>query len=337
VSPPAVTLAMARVLVIGGNLFIGRALVEQLLERGDEVTIMHRGQGTPWGAQVGEIRCDRNDVAAVRSALLGTTFELVYDNVYDWQRGTSAEQVSAAATAAASDKLRRYVFTSSVAVYPPGGAYDESDELVPADYPLLYGVQKAESERALFELERTQGIPVTTIRPAFIYGPRNPFEREAFFWERMLAGRPIIVPEDGLSTMQWVHVKDVARGAVLGGEADGRKSGRAYNLAGSPITQLEYLRLLGGAAGVTPKLVHVPREVLLKKGGQLTVPPLYFGAFLDIPPITVRNDRARAELGLELMPMEEGLRDTFRWHQSQERPAADYTWEDGVLAEWLSR
>ena len=91
---------MARALVIGGTLFIGRALVDQLLERGDDVVIMHRGRGTPFGDRVGEIVCDRNDIAAVQAALARERFDVVYDNVYDWNRGTNAAQVSAAATAA---------------------------------------------------------------------------------------------------------------------------------------------------------------------------------------------------------------------------------------------
>src|SRR5262245_50119121 len=129
---------MARALVIGGTLFIGRSLVEQLLARGDEVVIMHRGTGTPFDGRVGEVQCDRNDVAAVRAALKDSRFDVVYDNVYDWQRGTSADQVSAAAMAAASDSLRRYVFTSSVAVYGSGGEYDETGPLVAADHPNAY-------------------------------------------------------------------------------------------------------------------------------------------------------------------------------------------------------
>src|SRR6476620_4504284 len=181
---------MTRALVIGGTLFIGRALVDRLLERGDDVVIMHRGRRTPWGSRVDEIQCDRNDIAAVHAALDGTRFDVVFDNVYDWQRGTSAEQVSAAATAAAKG-LRRYVFTSSVAVYHPGGEYAEDVELVPSDYRNSYGAQKADSERALFALGREQAIPVTTLRPAFVYGEHNPFEREAFFWDRLVAGRPI--------------------------------------------------------------------------------------------------------------------------------------------------
>ena len=325
---------MAQALVIGGTLFIGRTLVDLLLERGDEVVIMHRGGGTPFGDRVGEIRCDRNDVTAVRSALEGTRFEVVYDNVYDWQRGTSAEQVSAAAVAAASDRLRRYVFTSSVAVYPPGGEYDEDAPLVAAAYPNPYAAQKAESERVLFALHRRRGIAVATLRPAFVYGPHNAIEREAFFWDRMVAGRPIIVPEDGLTTMQWVHVRDVARAALLAADTD-RASVRAYNLAGyPPVTQLEYVRLLGKVAGKDPRIVPIPRDELLRRGGQLMAPPYYFGAYLDVPPITVRNEHARTELGLELTPMEEGLRETWRWYQSQERPRPDFSWEDVVLRDW---
>jgi nucleoside-diphosphate-sugar epimerase len=322
---------MARSLVIGGTLFIGRALVEQLLARGDDVVIMHRGRGHPFGDRVGEIRCDRNDISAVRAALQGRRFDAVYDNVYDWQRGTTAEQVSAAATAAA-DGLSRYVFTSSVAVYPEGGEYDESAPLVSSDAPNTYGAQKADSERALFELHRRQDLPVATLRPAFVYGPNNPFEREAFFWDRILAGRPVIIPGDGSCTMQWVHVHDVARAAILAAHND-VANGKAYNLASyPPITQIDFVRLLATVAGKSVELVHVPRARIQQAGGGLFAPPYYFGAYLDIPPITVRSERARSELGLELVPLEDGLRETFRWYEQQQRPRPDFSWEDRLLA-----
>jgi 2'-hydroxyisoflavone reductase len=321
---------MARVLVIGGTLFIGRALVDQLLERGDEVVIMHRGKGTPFDERVAELRCDRNDVAAVRAALNGQTFDVVYDNVYDWERGTTAEQVIAAAVAASAG-LRRYVFTSSVAAYPEGGPYDEQAPLVPSDYPNAYGAQKADSERALFDLHRRQAFPVTTLRPAFIYGPHNPFPRESFFWDRMRAGRPIIIPEDGSRTMQWVHVRDVASAAVLAATRD-VAAGHAYNLASyPPITQLDFVQLLARIAGREAHLVHIPREQIQRAGGALFAPPFYLGVYLDIPPITARADRVRTELGLELTSLEDGLRETFQWYQQQEQPQPDFSWEDRLL------
>ena len=90
-----------RSLVIGGTLFIGRALVRKLIERGDEVTILHRGKHNPFGGLVREVHCDRNDPDAIRKVMKEGRYDLVFDNVYEWQRGTTAEQVEATATARA--------------------------------------------------------------------------------------------------------------------------------------------------------------------------------------------------------------------------------------------
>jgi len=217
-------------------------------------------------------------------------------------------------------------------VYHPGGEYPEDVELVPSDWPNAYGAQKADSERALFALGRTQGVPVSTLRPAFVYGEHNPFEREAFFWDRLLAGRPIVIPGDGRATLQWVYSRDVARAAILASETD-VAIGHAYNLASyPPITQVDFVRLLARIAGTDADLVHVPRERIQALGGGLLAPPYYFGVYLDVPPITVRPDRVRTELGFELTPMEDGLRQTFRWYeQQQQRPRPDFSWEDDLL------
>lgn len=319
-----------RALVIGGTQFMGRALVERLLARGDDVTILHRSRGTPFGERVTEIRCDRNDVAGVRAALAGRAFDAVFDNVYDWQRGTDAVQVGAAAEAVAPG-LSRYVFTSSIAVYAEGEELDEDSPLKPADSPDEYGRNKAESERTLFRLHRDHGLPVTTLRPVFVYGPGNVFDREAFFWDRILAGRPILVPGDGSRRMQWVHADDVAAAALMAVQNDGA-DGRAYNVAGEPITQVAFVRALARAAGREATLVPVPRETLLAAGGGLMEPPLYFGAYLDVPPLTVRTERLRTELGVQPRPLDEGLRETFEWYQRQARPEPDFTWEDEMLA-----
>ena len=61
---------MARLPAIGGNLFIGRALVEAAARSGAMMSSScTAAAGTLFGTRVGEDRCDRNDVAAVRQAL----------------------------------------------------------------------------------------------------------------------------------------------------------------------------------------------------------------------------------------------------------------------------
>ena len=53
--------------------------------------------GTTSARRVHEIMADRNDPEAVTQALAGRQFEIVFDNVYDWERGTTAAQVEATA------------------------------------------------------------------------------------------------------------------------------------------------------------------------------------------------------------------------------------------------
>lgn len=322
---------MSNVLVIGGTSLIGPPLVHALLARGDRVTVMHRSPGTPFGDRVEEVLADRNDGAAVRAAVGDRRFDVVFDNVYDWQHGTTAKQVLDTVDALVHDGLGRYVFISSVAAYPEGGPFDEDAELRPSSDPNVYGVHKAETELALFERAEAGGLPVTTTRPAFVYGPHNPFPRESFFFDRLTAGRPIIVPEDGERTMQWIHAGDVADASIRAAARVGTGA-EAFNLAGAPVTQNEFLHTLASVVGVEPELVYVPRARLEAAGGQLLQPPLYFGAFLDIPPITVLGDRARDVLGLELRSLEEGMRETFDWYRGQERPEPDTSWEDEVIA-----
>src|SRR5919108_2262539 len=143
--------------------------------------------------------------------------------------------------------------------------------------------------------------------------------------------QPIIIPEDGSRTMQWVHVRDVARAAVLAANED-VAVGHAYNLGSyPPITQIKFVQLLASIAGRRAHVAHIPREQIQRAGGELFAPPYYFGVYLDLPPITVRVDRVRSELGLELTPLEDGLRETYRWYQQQQRPRPDFSWEDRLL------
>ena len=321
---------MAHSLVIGGTLFLGRALVRRLLDRGDQVTILHRAKTTPFGDRVRSIQCDRNDVAAVVNALTGSNFEVVYDNVYDWQRGTTAEQVITAAQSCKN--LRRYVFTSSVAAYGDAREVDEDAPLAPLSHPDNYVRNKAESERALFRLHMENGFPVATLRPPYIYGPENPFYRESFFWDRLLAFQPIIIPGDGSRLMQFIHADDFAKAAILATESD-KAVGRPYNIAHSAaVTQEELVHTLARVAGVEPKLVFINREILIEKGGKVFEPPYYFAQYLDMPPILQKTERARSELGFEARDFEEGLSDSFFWYRRQgRRQALDFSWENDLL------
>ncbi len=320
-----------KVLVIGGTSFIGRYQVAELLKAGHEVTILHRKPAHDLGRRVGNLVADRNDPASLRSALSGYRFDAVFDNAYDWERGTTAAQVEVAVQLL-SNRLTRYVFMSSVAAYGDGLNHYEGDPLAPDYHSDSYGRNKAMTERLLFRLHQRTGFPVVTFRPPFVYGPGNPFYREAFFWDRMRAGRPVIIPGDGHRLMQFVFVRDLVEATLRALEHPGAV-GEAFNIGNPrPISQTELVNLLAQAAGVEPALVRVPREVIQQAGGNPMGDPAYFGVYYDLPPITENVTKVTRVLKIRPTPFDQGLKETYRAYLRAKRALpTDFAFEDRLL------
>lgn len=319
-----------RILVIGGTLFIGRETVQRLAIRGHGVTVLHRRAQHDLGAGIANVQADRNDLTDVARVLREGGYEAVFDFVYDWPNGTPAAQVEATARSCA-DGLHRYVFMSTIAAYGPGLDRRESDPLVPDDHPNVYAQQKASSERALFRLHRATGLPVTTFRPPFVHGPRQPFYREQFFWDRLRDRRPIVLPDGGDAPIQFVFVSDLAEACVRALEAP-EASGEAFNIAHvEPLTQRTYVEALGRVAGITPTFVSVARTAIHAAGGHPFMENLYFGEFLDIPAHTSVVEKVTRLLGVTPRRFDDALREGYAWYMTQPRRPVDYAFEDRLL------
>lgn len=319
-----------RILLIGGTAFIGRHLVARLVEAGHDVTVLHRKATHDLGPRVHNLQADRHDLDALARAIGSHNWDAVVDTAYDWARGTTADEVAAAARRV-NDGVRRYVFMSSVAAY--GGGLDriESDPLAEDNHPNPYVVHKATAERALFRIHDENGLPVTTFRPPFVYGEHQPFYREAFFWDRLLDGRPIILPDGGEAPMQWVWVRDLVDACVRALEQDAAR-GEAFNVAHTEtLTQRRFVEALARVAGVEPRFAPMPRQAIHEAGGHPFAGNLYFGEYLDIPPITTRIEKVTRLLGWQPTPLDEGLRAAYEWYRTQPRRAVDYAFEDALV------
>lgn len=312
-------------------------LVKRLLAADHEVTILHRRAAQPFGKRVHNAIADRNDAASVRAALTGHRFDAVYDIAYDWERGTTGHQVEACARAIPGD-LSRYVFMSSVAAYGDGLNHAEDDPLASEAHTNPYVRNKASSERALFRMYHEAKFPVVTMRPPFVYGPENPFYREAFFWDRLRANRQIILPSEGHRLMQFVFVNDLVELCLR--LMDHRNVvGHSFNAANPrAITQHELVMDLARAAGVkTPELVSIPRDFIVRMGGKVMNGNLYFGSHYDVPAITQIITKAQRMLAFKPMDFEEGLKLTYRAYLKEpQRHKPDYSFEDQVLSRFSS-
>ncbi len=327
-----------RILIIGGTQFIGRLLVEELVKAGHDVYLLHRRPRHNFGKRVINLQADRNDAHSVRAAVGKTRFDIVFDFAYDWEHGTTGAQVEATANIF-DGRVGRYVFMSSVAAYGDGLNHHEGDALAPDDHPAVYARHKAMSERALFRLYQRTGFPVVTLRPPFVYGPGNPFYREAFFWDRFRANRPVILPSEGHRLMQFIYVNDLVELSMKVMEQR-NAIGNAFNTANPrPITQHELVVDLARAACVRdPQIISVPRDVIYRSGGQAIGERLYFGYYYDLPAITQIVTKAQRMLAFKPTDFLTGLKATYQAYEKKRgfgRP--DFSFESQLLGNTPAR
>ncbi len=249
-----------KILVMGGTQFNGLALVRELSRHGHDVTVLNRGKTPvelPRGVQ--RLFADRTDVSALRSALGGRDFDVVYDvNAYRPEDvRTMAELLRG--------RVGHYVFVSSTVIYA-------ASNLLPIgeDHPLdrsprqnEYGRLKIECEDLLVREHRERGFPATTVALSMVLGPNNILpDREQRMFARLLAGRPIPIPGDGTTLAQVGHVEDQAR-ALRMLMANPRTFGRRYNLTGADYFSAEgYVDTFAATVGVEPRKVFVPAPLM---------------------------------------------------------------------------
>lgn len=226
-----------RVLVMGGTRFIGVYLVKRLVEAGHDVVLLNRGKSDPPLPNLPQIQCDRKDTEAMKAKLSGESFDAVFDN-----NGRSLSDTQTLVEALGG-QFQQLIYVSSA------GVYLKSDQMPhvegdPVD-PKSRHLGKHETETYLAE----QGLPFTSVRPVYIYGPQNYNDIEAWFFDRILRDRPVPVPGNGMHLTQMGHVDDLAAAmvAALGCEA---AVGKIYNISGERAVTFDGLaRACAAAAG----------------------------------------------------------------------------------------
>src|SRR3954454_18913112 len=192
-----------RVLILGGKRLLGRSVTRLLLERGADVTLLHRGVTGSAPDAVATVTGDRSQPDGL-AGLGESRFDAVLDmSAYfsDWTR---------AAAEALTGRVAHYVFISSGAVYRPSAElpWPETTPYGPVPVWGGYGEEKVASEQLLWDARNEGRYGVTALRFPFILGPANFADRESFVLSRLEAGRPILLPGRGDAVNQFVYVED---------------------------------------------------------------------------------------------------------------------------------
>jgi nucleoside-diphosphate-sugar epimerase len=338
-----------RILLIGGNGFIGRFVVAALKQQGHTPAVFHRGTA-PAPDGVVEIRGDRNQLKASAPELRHFDPEVVIDMVVS--SGGQAEELMTVFRGA----TRRVIMLSSIDVYRAVGISHGTETGPLQQVPLTeesdlrcnlhpYPPESMKMMRKVFawatddydkipaeQVVMNDGkLPGTVLRLPMVYGPGDPLRRFYPVVKRIADGRRHIIFPETLAAWKSPrgYVENVAAAIVLAA-VDDRAVGRIYNVCEQPsFSELEWARKIAGEMRWEGDFVVLPLERtprhLMRPGN----PAQHWSA---------SSARIRQDLGYEEpVALEEAIRRTVQW-ELENPPATgflaqfDYAAEDVALA-----
>ncbi|MGD1995623.1 MAG: GDP-mannose 4,6-dehydratase [Anaerolineae bacterium] len=319
-----------RILVTGGAGFIGSNLVDSLMAKGHEVTVLDN-------LSVGKVSniahyLENDHFHFVNDSILNlTTLERLIrqaDLVFHLAAVVGVKYVVEDPLNAIITNVRgtenvlelafkywvKTVIASSSEIYGKSievPLREDSDRLLgPTTVGRWsYSDAKAIDEYFAFAYAR-KGLPVTVVRYFNAYGPRlDPLGYGsviARFLTQVLRGESLTVYDDGDQTRCFTYIDDTVEGTIQAGMVP-EAAGQAFNIGSNRETSInELARLIRELTGSSSEIVHVPYASAYGRSFEETR--------RRVPDVT----RAREALGFEAQtPLEEGLQYTFDWFQEQ--------------------
>jgi 2'-hydroxyisoflavone reductase len=326
----ALYFAPMNLLILGGTIFLGRAIVEDALARGHQVTIFTRGKSLPetHGNAVTRITGDR---LVDHAPIANGSWDAVID--------TSAYVPRVARDAARTlhQHVPLYCFVSSVSVYAelPQPGMDEHAPLARLADPSTeeitgetYGALKALCEEAVQEVYGDRAI---IVRPGLIVGRYDRTDRFTYWPMRVARGGEVLAPGNPDAPVQIIDVRDLAEWIVTAVE---QRTAGVFNAVGpaSPCTMRDMLHACHRVTKSNARFTWIDDAFLLEHNA---------GPWMEIPLWIPSEEEQKNHMssvsptrvitaGLRYRTLDDTIADTLAWEA--QRPA-DHRWRAGLAAE----
>jgi nucleoside-diphosphate-sugar epimerase len=302
-----------RVLFIGGTGVISSACVREAAAQDDiDLFVLNRGQSStrPLPAGVRELRGDARDATSVRKVLDGLAFDVVVDFV-----AFTPDHIKADLDLFRG-RTSQYVFISTASAYQKPPSRVPVTESTPLRNPYWqYSRDKIACEDLLVTEYRDNGFPVTIVRPSHTYDATKTVLSGGWTsLNRMLSGKPVIVHGDGTSLWTVTHNTDFARAFVpLLGHP--RTLGEAFHITSNDVLTWDQIaHALAAALGITPRIVHVPSDVIAAHDSE------WGAGLLGDKAHSMVFDNAKIKSVVPgwraVVPFEVGTREIVDWYQA---------------------
>ena len=327
-----------KALFIGGTGTISMAIVRKLAQDPMwEVWLLNRGnRKSEVPENVHEIICDISDEEDAKKKLEGMEFDVVSEFI-----GFTRDQVERDYRLF-KGKTKQYMYISSASAYnKPAASYVITEGTTLSNPHWEYSRNKIACEEFLMEKYRTEGFPVTIIRPSHTYDERNiplgVHGKKCFYQviKRMMEGKPVLIQGDGTSLWHVTFNRDFAVG-YTGLMGNPKAIGEAFQITGDEcLTWNQIYQTIADALGVELKPYHVSAYYLSAVGDKYGFD--FEGSLLGDKSVSVVFDNSKLKRAVPAMTT------TIRFDQGV-RIALDYIKahpecqvEDPEFDEWCDK
>ena len=325
-------------LVTGATGLLGSHIVEQLSAAKQPVRVLVRKDSNTAFLDslpnVQKVFGDVTDPKSLEQAFKGVhTVYHAAAQVGDWGRWDRFAAVTIEGTrnmlsAAGRAGVRRFLHVSSISAYGhPDGEGLVLDETAPLGVGLhrwsYYSRAKVEAEKLAWDAHRRGDVPVTVVKPSWLYGPRDRASMPRLI-RAIRAGKSKLIG-NGDNRLNLTHAGNEAEGCILAATND-KAVGQSYNLSNDGvITQAQYFNKIAQCIGAKPVTRKVPYRLahgaafLMELFGHATgrkKPPLVtrYSVWLIGRRCFFSADKARRELGWQpAVGYEEGIQSAVQW------------------------
>jgi 2'-hydroxyisoflavone reductase len=306
-----------KLLVLGGTHHVGRAVVEEALRRGSQVTTVTRGVSGAPAVGARAIYVDRTEYSALADALGNDEWDAVIDT---WSGAPYVVRDSAVLLAG---RVGHFGYVSSRSVYrwPLPVGLDESAPLVDGDPggtdDSNYAAAKRGAELAVLQAFSGRAL---LARAGLILGPYEHVGRLPWWLSRLARGGNVLAPGPRDRKLQYIDARDLAAWML---DAAQRGLVGTFNAVSRPghTTMGELLQTCNDVTGHCAVLVWTPAEVI-EAAGLLgwTQIPIWVPPNGDLAGLHDGDVSAAHREGLRCRPVQDTVADTWAWLQAEGYP-----------------
>jgi len=315
---------MKKILIIGGTRFIGPALIKYLQKDNVQITIFNRGNNYNKILPKNIIRIigDRRNVKTMRILK-----EIKYDLIYDLCCFNKIDAINLLTNIQPTANI---VFLSTAAAYKKPLIYPLTENSKLGEWSPFgdYGTSKVEAELEFIKYARRNKRKTTIFRPVYLLGNGNYFDRENFYFSRILNKDPILIPGNGEALIQFAFLEEVAFSF--------------YSVPQKQKEQIEILNVAGNDCITIKDLVNLCSKIVHKRANIIELDTKLFGLneehfyddFYPFPNLTfiASNRKIVDKYNIKFKQLEIGLKQIFiNWKKKWNGITKKYPLEIEIL------